>query len=61
MWGFVSLRPIVFDRQSISGELGGYLARYAPVWPGDLRPVRSEPCSFADVQYSLPLVYQPQP
>ena len=22
---------------------------YTPVWPGDFRPARSEPCSFADV------------
>jgi len=48
MWGVASLCPSVFDRQSISGEPGGYLAGYTPVWPGNLRPARSEPCSFAD-------------
>lgn len=28
---------------------GGYLARHAPVWPGNFRLARSDSCSFADV------------
>ena len=43
--------PRVFDRQLRSGEPGGYLARYTPIWPGDFRPARSESCSFADGPY----------
>ena len=53
MWGVGSLCPGVFDRQLISGEVGGYLAGYTPIWPGHFRPARSEPCSFADADRLL--------